>query len=107
MTDAEKYAEFMNKRRDDATPIWLGIPLHMQDALAGYLLYGQRVGHFLTALLSNDLKEAVARADDTNVTHFREYMMFLYNRAPSDCFGSPQAHAAWLAQGGLMGREQE
>jgi len=106
MTDAEKYAEFMARTRDDTTPIWLGIPLHMQDSLAGYLLYGQRVGHFLTAFLSNDLKEAVARADDTNVVHFREYMMFLYNRAPPDCFGSPQAHAAWIAKGGLMGMRQ-
>jgi hypothetical protein len=106
MTDAEKYAEYMAGIRDDTTPIWLGVPLHMQDALAGYLLYGHHVGHFLTAVLCNDLKEAVARADDTNVMALREYMMFFYNRAPSDCFGSPQAHAAWIAKGGLLGREQ-
>ena len=40
------------------------------------------VGHFLAAVLKNNLFEAVNRADDTNVKALKLYVIFLHNVAP-------------------------
>ncbi len=80
-----------------------GLSVYVIPGLANYICTGQRVGHFLTALLSNDLKETFARADDYNATHIREYMMFLYNDAPGGCWGSVEKFKGWQEQGGLEG----
>jgi hypothetical protein len=71
------------------------IPAHMHDGVIAYILTGRPVGHFLTAVFSNDLKEAVARSDDENVTRLHQYVRFLYNCAPAGCWGSPKKFAAW------------
>ena len=43
------------------------IEQHMLDRLNAYIDHGEAVGHFLTAVLENNLKEAVGRADDENM----------------------------------------
>jgi hypothetical protein len=53
-------------------------------------------GGFLTALLSNDLMESFARADDENADNMRQWAMFLYNYAPQGSFRSPDAVRRWL-----------
>lgn len=73
------------------------IPEHCRDGLAGYLTREYtRIGSFLTALLSNDLKETFARADDANQMAIRNYIYFLYNEAPTGSWGSPERVQAWL-----------
>lgn len=42
------------------------------------------IGHFLTALLENDLMETVGRADEVNVKVLSLYAKFLYNMMPMD-----------------------
>ncbi len=54
-------------------------------------------GGFLTAVLSNDLTQAVARADDTNIRLLPEYVRYCYNEIPSPCWGSPERVEAWLS----------
>jgi hypothetical protein len=70
--------------------------LPLKDKIDAYVQQRMPVGNFLFALLSNDLKEAVGRADDTNVRLLREYVIYLYNEIPAACWGSPEKVDAWL-----------
>ncbi len=80
------------------------IPSHMQGAMERYIENGESVGGFLSALLSNDLRETFSRADDTNQRAVLAYVQFLYNYAPSGCWGSRERFDKWQAQGGLNGQ---
>jgi len=71
------------------------IPGRMHDSLVRWVTEGRVSGHFLTAVLTNDLKEAVARADDENANALRDYVLFLYNNVPAGCFGSPERVTRW------------
>jgi hypothetical protein len=73
------------------------IPERMMDGLQRYIEHHCPVGDFLTAVLSNDLSEAVGRADDENLSNLPAYIGFLYNEAPAQCHGSPERVKAWLA----------
>lgn len=55
-------------------------------------------GGFLRNLLSNNLRETYNAADDFNSYRVRDYVVFLYNHAPSICWGSPEAYEAWTAR---------
>ena len=81
---------------------WDLIPDYMRASIQDYILLGRPVGHFLTAVFSNDLKEACIRADDVNIQHIGNYAKFLYNYAPIGCWGSPENHKNWLKSGGLV-----
>jgi hypothetical protein len=72
------------------------IPEHMLYALQQYVATHRPVGHFLTAIICNDLKEAVARADDENLTNLPAYVGYLYNECPSACWGSKKKMDDWL-----------
>lgn len=73
----------------------------MQYGIQNYLEHGQPVGGFLTALLSNDLKETCSRADSTNAQLIYEWVKWLYNNAPGSAWGSPQRVAEWMSHRGL------
>jgi hypothetical protein len=82
---------------------WKLIPQRMRGAMHRYLQHGIAPGHFLTAVLSNDLREAVSRADEENMLILHDYIRFLYNYAPNGSWGSKQCFDNWLAIGGLDG----
>lgn len=65
------------------------IPAHTMDALNRYVNDGLPPGGFLTAVLENDLRGAVQRADDTNLPVIPIIVGYLYNRVPSHCWGGP------------------
>ena len=76
-----------------------GIPDYMQGGLIRYFNNRLQPGHFLTAVLSNDLMEAFARADEVNTACMESYLMWLYNDVPGRAFGawgSPKAVKEWL-----------
>ncbi len=79
------------------------IPRHMAESLAAHVSVGRPVGGFLSALLSNDLMDAIGRADDNNVRLLKEYAMVLYNDTPSGCYGSRERFTEWQDKGGLAG----
>jgi hypothetical protein len=54
-------------------------------------------GHFLIALMSNDLMEAFRRADANNAAAMQQWCRWLYNEAPMTSYGSPENVTAWLA----------
>ncbi|KKN74368.1 hypothetical protein LCGC14_0391690 [marine sediment metagenome] len=74
---------------------WDLIPAHMHEGITAYVETGRPMGHFLTAVLSNDLREAAARADDENTLALAGWVKFLYNYVPSECWGSLEAMARW------------
>lgn len=79
------------------------IPPHMHDGIVQYILTGRPTGSFLTAIFENDLKGACNRADHENQKIIFDYVFFLYNNAPSACWGSEARHQEWIRIGGLRG----
>lgn len=72
------------------------IPAHMVERLRAYIEHGHPMGDFLQAVISNDLREACSRADDTNCQILPAYVVYLFNEAPAACWGSPGKYEAWL-----------
>ena len=81
------------------------LPGHMQDGMRLYIERGIDAGSFMMAVLCNDLMGACGKADHINRERLFDYCNFLYNEAPSSCFGSPGKVAAWIAHGGLKGNQ--
>ena len=73
------------------------IPVHCREGVQAYIEDGRPMGDFLTAVFSNDMVEAYARADDINSSSMRQYAKFLYY-APRDCWGSRKIVDAWIAR---------
>jgi hypothetical protein len=82
------------------------VPSHMHGGLIRYLECGIEPGHFLYAVLSNDLRRAVERADLTNLHRLADYVKFLYNYAPSSSWGSPERVSDWIRQGAELRGEK-
>ena len=72
------------------------IPSHMHNALVSYFIYHSPVGGFLTAVLENDLKKAVSRADYENIEVLHVYVAFFRNYVSLDSYGSVKAVEAWV-----------
>lgn len=71
------------------------VPMHTRDSLERYIVNGITPGSFLTALLSNDLFDACARADNENQRAIFDIVKWLYNNAPSGCYGGSQQVREW------------
>lgn len=82
---------------------WNSVPPDSWGGIHRYISAGILPGDFLTAIISNDLKESYARADDVNVHYIRNYVMFFYQYAPTPCWGSRANVKAWVEMGGLRG----
>lgn len=72
------------------------IPEHTLQALDDYIINGLEPGGFLTAVLSNDLKGAVCRADRWNHHNLADTVKFIANCAPAFCWGSREQVISWL-----------
>ena len=70
----------------------------MMDAIYRYIYEGITPGHFLTAIIDNDLREAVGRADKGNMANLPAFVAYFHNEAPRSCWGSPLHRLAWLAR---------
>ena len=75
------------------------VPQYMHTAIRQYVLDHQRPGDFLVAVLSNDLFQAVEKADTANSKALREWVTLVYNYCPSDCWGSPTKVEEWIKHG--------
>ena len=79
-----------------AAMVELDIPARMRGAIVRYYERGLPPGHFLTAVISNDLKEAVNRADNEDVALLKNYVLWFYNYAPVGSWGSAENMQTWL-----------
>jgi len=75
-----------------------GLPEGMQGAAQRYIENRIPMGSFGMAVVCNDLREACARADDTNRPRLAEIVSWFYTYAPSSCWGSEQRVSEWLNQ---------
>lgn len=83
------------------------IPPLIKRAIDKHALEGRPCGHFVTAVLENDLTEAVARADENSLAALYEIVIYCCNYIPSNCWGSKEKVKAWIEQGGEEGRPPE
>jgi hypothetical protein len=74
------------------------IPERMAPALDAWIEHGKLPGEFLQAVLCNDLRDAISRADRENLVALPAYIGYLYNEAPGGCWGSPAKVDAWQAK---------
>lgn len=74
------------------------LPEHMCLGMSNYLLHHIQPGSFMTAVLSNNLRESVACADEINSRLLKEWVMFMYNELPADSWGSPEKVNNWLSK---------
>jgi hypothetical protein len=71
------------------------LPEELRGGMERYIRHGVIPGHFLTAILENDLFDAVGHADAINGQRLPEIVRWVYNEAPSGCWGSPEKVTAW------------
>lgn len=76
------------------------IPASTRESLDQYNKHHLPVGGFLSAVLSNDLYGAFARADDGNLAALGEIVCYCYWEIPSQCWGSPEKVRDWLREEG-------
>jgi len=74
------------------------IPKRMRPSLVRYIEKGVPAGNFLTAVFENDLSNAVGYADKENMLNIPAYVHFLYNYAPSKCWGSKEKVKKWVSE---------
>lgn len=91
----EKIIEWFPHFGDPDHKNWGKIPYYMRRGITYHVLYGTLVGDFLQAVFRNDLKQSVGRADETNQELLPEYVKFLYNYAPTLCWGSEENYKEW------------
>lgn len=72
------------------------IPERMMAGIGRYVQFGTQPGHFLTALIKNDLRETINRADDSNILILPAYIGYFYNETDPRCWGSPAKMHAWM-----------
>lgn len=78
-------------------------PPIIQHGIAAWVTRAVPPGHFLRAVLTNNLKEAFGRADHKNIAAMGHIVAYLYNEAPYQCWGSAEAVKDWQTVGGLGG----
>lgn len=83
------------------------LPEHMKHGAKLYIEKGIAPGGFLTAVLENNLKEAVTRADDTNFECIYDWVMWVIWDIPALAHGSKDAVDNWIKQGGMEGVQRE
>ena len=73
------------------------VPHHMREGFVRYIAIGRRShsGHFLQALINNDLMGAFGRADQQNAASMRDWVQFLYNFTPAGAYGHPKAYSEY------------
>jgi len=69
----------------------------MHEGLTEYVVNRRETGHFLTAVLENDLYSAVQTADLDNREALPRYVELLTEYCPAECWGSVGRVAAWRA----------
>jgi hypothetical protein len=80
------------------------IPQYMMGGIIRYISEGIPPGDFLKAVITNNLRDAIGRADDFNLRNLPAYPAFFYNKAPGLCWGNQERMEKWIEFGGDMKR---
>lgn len=74
------------------------VPAHLHEGLVNYLVHHRSPGSFLRAVLENNLRLALARADAESAAGLLMLGQFLVNWAPMNAWGDEAIVDAWLAK---------
>jgi hypothetical protein len=74
------------------------IPEHTQTALSDYIERGIPVGGFLHAVLSNNLFDAVGKADGQNLPALKDITGWIFTQAPQGSWGSEALVLRWIQE---------
>lgn len=80
------------------------IPVNIKASIDAHVMSGKPTGSFLQAVLENDLKTAVVKADEENYLLLGAIVGYCCNEIPVACWGSEDAVAAWQRSGGKAGQ---
>ena len=72
------------------------IQAHMADGIKRYVHDGIPPGSFLQAIICNDLRGAIAQADELNLHNIPAYVDWFYNEAPAGCWGNEDKMEHWI-----------
>lgn len=78
------------------------IPPEIKASIDAHGMTGKPTGSFLQAVLENDLKTAVMKADEANYLLIGAIVGYCCNEIPMVCWGSEDAVAAWQRKGGWL-----
>ncbi len=94
----EAVRAYIEAKRDKANTdcVYAAIRSDVIDSLLRYAYEGVPTGGFLHAVLCNDLREAVARADRDNERTLKAIVTFCYMEIPAPCWGSAEKVTAWI-----------
>jgi hypothetical protein len=84
---------------DPPTPNPTLCPRRVQSSLEAYVR-GLPPGSFVRAVLSNDLNEAIARADDVNIHALPHIVAYVREHLPAVAWGSSEKVNRWLSKAG-------
>ncbi len=83
-------------------PNYTLLPGHIRSRVQLYIERGHSVGGFLRAVICNDLKGAMGRADEINRERLHDIVRFFYNEVPGDSWGSHEKMVAWVEHNGMQ-----
>ncbi len=66
-----------------------------KESIDAWVESGRPTGDFLKAVIENDLKEAIGRADISALDNLPHIVAYLYNDCPSECWGSTTNKLEW------------
>ena len=75
------------------------LPVNLQGGMKRYIEDGILPGHFLTAVLENNLMNAVIRADSNNLTEIPNIVKWLHWEMPPASHGSRKNVLYWTTEG--------
>ena len=70
----------------------------MHEGILKYIYNHIPAGLFLEMVFSNDLVGAIGAADDSNIENIPAYAAYLYNYAPTGCWGSNDKYNKWVGK---------
>lgn len=79
------------------------LPAHLHKGLEEYIERGRIPGDFLVAVISNNLMGAFSLADEISKEALNGIVQFMWNAAPSACWGSKELMTRWSQKGGRKG----
>ena len=72
------------------------VPPRIKEGIDLFVCYGIAPRGFLYAVLTNNLVNAICRADDESLTAIKPICQYVYNEIPRVCHGSPDAVAGHI-----------
>ena len=85
----------------------IGADPHLVETLIAYVVHGRPTGDFCEAMIANDLRDCVMRADHINAQNLTRNAGAFFWNAPLACFGSRDKYSEWVSKGGLLGAMRE